>query len=313
MLSKKIYLLIVLVALFVLVSADSVAAQTSRRRSRRPVTTQPATPTTEPQIISTADDEQEPTPRATTRSRVSGSTASKGTGRTAGADTSRSREDAEQRALANLELLSQAEARAERLRAQLFAAQDRETELQDRLREIEFELQPENIDRINNLNGSTRPELVREKRRRSLETDKARVTSQLAQASLSRTRLDGAVASADALVDKLRRTVDADAAGLNQPATDAGEPADRETAPPTAPAGNGYEPPTDDEDVPSDRELVRLIKASLADAGITTVQVEAANGAVILTGDVTSRQVPAALQAAYDARPRKIYNQMTVK
>lgn len=312
MLIRKIAPFVVLVAIFIIVGIDSAAAQTNRRRARRPVTTQPVAPTTEPAIVSTADDDQDPSPRTTTRPRTSGATTNNRTGRTVSDD--RSRVDAEQRALANLELLSQAEARAERLRSQVLIAQDREAELQTRLEEIEFDLQPENIERINNLNGSTRPELVRERRLRSLESEKVRVTSQLAQASLSRTRLDAAVASADALVEKLRRIVDADTAAVPEPLpNDRTEPTDVEPTPPTARTGNGYEPPTDDETVPSDRELVRMIKASLADAGITTVQVEAANGAVILTGDVPSRQVPAALQAAYDARPRKIYNQMTVK
>lgn len=320
MLRKRAFGLLMLVATLALLGLGQADAQ-NRRRSTRRTTPPPTTTTDEPQIISTADSEPDSSSNSSRRTRARTaetaapqSTSISGLAQQVNALTQRiARMEANQRALADLEKLTRAEARADTLRAQLIVAQDRESALQSRLNEIDFELQPENIENLTALNGSTRPEVMREQRRRYLEAERAKAVTQLAQATTSRTRLEGAVASADVLVDKLRRAVDAEAPGQDLAGPVGDEPPVRESAPPAEPSGNGYEPPSDTEEVPTDKELVRLIKASLADAGITSVQVEAANGAVILTGDVTSAQVPAALQAAYDARPRKIYNQMTVK
>jgi hypothetical protein len=322
MFHKKLFRLGLVASVLLLLALGQADAQ-RRRTPRRttPATSQPST--VDPQIISTADDETDTTTgsRRATRPRTTGTeppaTTVSGLAQQVNTLNQRiARMEANQRALVDLEKLSRAEARADTLRAQLFAAQDRESALQSRIDEIDIELQPGNLDNSNNLNGSTRPELFREQRKRYLDSERAKAATQLAQSSVNRARLESAVASADALVDKLRRAVDAETTGSDVTANDTPDtnalPA-RETAPPAAPAGNGYEPPGDDEEVPSDKELARLVKAALTNAGITTVQVEAANGAVILTGDVTSAQVPAALQAAYDARPRKIYNQMTVK
>jgi hypothetical protein len=323
MFHKRLFGLVLVATVLLLLAVGQADAQ-RRRTPRRPTpaTSQPST--VDPQIISTADDDPDTAStgsRRATRPRTTGTEppATTVSGLTQQVNTLNqriARMEASQRALVDLEKLSRAEARADTLRAQLFAAQDRESALQSRIGEIDIELQPENLDNSNNLNGSTRPELFREQRKRYLESERAKAAAQLAQSSVNRNRLEGAVASADALVDKLRRAVDAETAGSDLTAGDTPDtnaPPARETAPPAAPSGNGYEPPGDDEEVPSDKELARLVKSALTNAGITTVQVEAANGAVILTGDVTSAQVPAALQAAYDARPRKIYNQMTVK
>lgn len=86
----------------------------------------------------------------------------------------------------------------EGLRAQLADVQKREEGLQTRMRQLDEELRPENIERYFALNGSTRPEEQREQRRRQLERQKAGVQSQLDQLAQSRTRLETSIATAEA-------------------------------------------------------------------------------------------------------------------
>jgi hypothetical protein len=86
----------------------------------------------------------------------------------------------------------------EELRSQLSDVQKREEELQARARRIDEDLKPENIEKVFALNGSTRPEELREQRRRQLESEKANVRAQLDQLAQSRARLDTAIATAEA-------------------------------------------------------------------------------------------------------------------
>ena len=84
----------------------------------------------------------------------------------------------------------------ENLRAQLGQVQDREAEVKIRLEQLDFDLKPENIERYFNAVGSTRPEELRESRRRQLQTEKDRLVAQLEQLASSRTRLEGAITNA---------------------------------------------------------------------------------------------------------------------
>ena len=86
----------------------------------------------------------------------------------------------------------------ESLRSQLSDVQKREGEIQTRIRQVEEDMKPENIERAFALNGSTRPEELREQRRRQLETQKANLQTQLDQLAQSRTRLETAIATAEA-------------------------------------------------------------------------------------------------------------------
>lgn len=88
--------------------------------------------------------------------------------------------------------------RAANLRSQLVEAQTRQAELQTRLQRLEEDLKPENIERRLAGIGSTHPEDLREARRRQLETEKRGVQSQLEVLAASRTRLEAAIARADA-------------------------------------------------------------------------------------------------------------------
>ena len=86
----------------------------------------------------------------------------------------------------------------ESLRSQLSDVQAKEAELQTRLKQLEEDLKPENIEKYFALNGSTHPEELREERRRQLEGERDRVRTQLDQLATSRTRLETAIATAEA-------------------------------------------------------------------------------------------------------------------
>lgn len=86
----------------------------------------------------------------------------------------------------------------ESLRSQLSDVQKKEEELQARVRQIEEDMRPENIEKFFALNGSTRPEELREQRRRQLESQRATVQSQLDQLAQSRIRLETSLATAEA-------------------------------------------------------------------------------------------------------------------
>jgi hypothetical protein len=262
--------------LFVGLCFVDVSAQATRnKRSRRLTnpapssssTTAPAaqpTPvppaTSDARIISTADDsltDDEPidaeppvvTPRRTSRSRNSSTSDSdpESTRRTVNRLSRQvdrltdkiNQIEGQQRALVDLERLSRAEQRAENFRAQLREVQAKEADLQARLEQIEYDIRPENIERSTSFYGTTRPDEVREVRRRQLESERTRVQSQLNLLATSRTRLESAIALADTEVDRLRARLDASdpvanpqtAAGDDDNSTDRTTSSDRTTTP----------------------------------------------------------------------------------
>lgn len=90
-----------------------------------------------------------------------------------------------------------AQEKAATLRAQLIELETKQAELQTRLQKLEEDLKPENI--AENLAGigSTRPEDLREQRRRQLEIERNGVKAQLDLLATSRTRLETAIARAE--------------------------------------------------------------------------------------------------------------------
>lgn len=88
---------------------------------------------------------------------------------------------------------------AENLRAQLRDLQMKEAELQYRVNQLDFELKPENIERYFAGVGSTRPEELREQRRRQLQLEKDALVSQLRSLGESKIRLESAITRADSL------------------------------------------------------------------------------------------------------------------
>jgi hypothetical protein len=225
-------LFVLAVLLTVALCFVEASAQRRNRRSRRvtnPIVSRPAesstrtstpTQTTDPTIISTADEQ----------SSSGGTGARTGTRNASGSmeeehDSMRNRMnklsrqvtaltekltkmEEQQRTLVDLERLSRAEQRAEGLRAQLRDVQMKEADLQARADQLEIDLRPENIERLTANTGSVHPEEAREARRRLLENERTRVRSQLDLFTQSRTRLESAIATADAEADRIRQRLD---------------------------------------------------------------------------------------------------------
>jgi hypothetical protein len=223
------------ILLLVFCFADASAQKRRTKRSRRvtnpvtrtaavtPVPT-PAPTTAEPTIISTADEAASETGATSASGRRT--SARRNTQPLSQEESSRqkmerlsaqvnalndklSQMEQQQRALVDLERLSRAETRAEGLRAQLRDVQEKESDLQARSEQLDYELKPEVIERSLAITGSTRPEDLREARRRSLQAEKDRVQSQLNLLATSRARLETAITNADAEADRIRQRVDA--------------------------------------------------------------------------------------------------------
>ncbi len=114
-----------------------------------------------------------------------------------------------QRSLVDLERLSRAEARSVSLRAELRDVQAKEADLQAKAEQVDYDLKPENIERSTSGYGTTHPEELREQRRRQLESEKQRLQKQLDQLAISHARLDEAIATSDAEIERLRKKLDA--------------------------------------------------------------------------------------------------------
>ena len=84
------------------------------------------------------------------------------------------------------------------LRARLVEAQAQEAELTIRLRQLDEDMKPENIQRSLAGVGSTRPEDLREQVRQQLTIQKDGVSAQLKIVTANRERLESAVRFADA-------------------------------------------------------------------------------------------------------------------
>lgn len=89
--------------------------------------------------------------------------------------------------------------RVENLKAQLLEVQGRESDLRIRLQQLDEAIKPENIERSLAGVGSTRPEELREARRRQLSIERDGVLAQLQTLESSRIRLESALANAEAL------------------------------------------------------------------------------------------------------------------
>jgi type II secretory pathway component PulJ len=87
----------------------------------------------------------------------------------------------------------------EKLRAQLLEVQTKENALKARAEQLEESIKPENIERSLAGVGSTRPEQLREARRRQLTIERDGVLAQLKTLENGRQRLESAIANAEAL------------------------------------------------------------------------------------------------------------------
>lgn len=89
--------------------------------------------------------------------------------------------------------------RVENLKAHLLQAQGREAELRRRLEQLDEMIKPENIEQSLAGVGSTRPEELREARRKQLSIERNGVLAQLQTVESSRLRLESELANAEAL------------------------------------------------------------------------------------------------------------------
>ena len=96
------------------------------------------------------------------------------------------------------QIQSSAQEKAASLRAQLNEVDAKQAELQTRLQTLEENLKPENIEKNLAGVGSTRPEDLREQRRRQLEIERNGVQAQINLLATSHARLETAIAQADA-------------------------------------------------------------------------------------------------------------------
>ncbi|HEY5883152.1 MAG TPA: hypothetical protein VIT88_00610 [Pyrinomonadaceae bacterium] len=92
---------------------------------------------------------------------------------------------------------SDAAANVNNLNTQLIELQYKEAELKIQLEQLKFDLKPENIERYFSGYGSTRPEELRDMRRRQLQTSKDLITAELDQLAASRSNLETAISNAE--------------------------------------------------------------------------------------------------------------------
>src|ERR1051325_277894 len=102
-------------------------------------------------------------------------------------------------ATANAQEPSSAAESVDKLRGQLLEVQDKEEALRVRAQQLDESLKPENIERSLAGIGSTKPEELRESRRRQLTIERDGVQAQLKLLETSRQRLETAIANAEAL------------------------------------------------------------------------------------------------------------------
>ena len=213
-------------ALFVIVLCMTAAHSQQRKRTSRRAT-HPARPQpvdtpqlpNEPSVVSTADEPQTTPRRTSTGSRQSANTQAendqlRGTVKDLSSQVEKlngelNQMKTDQRAMYDLERLTRAEQFAENLRTQLREVTDKEAQYQERLAQIDYELQPDVIQMRAAGVGTMNPSAVRDAIQKSLERERDRVNKQLELLASSRTHLEAAIASAEAQVERLRQRVDA--------------------------------------------------------------------------------------------------------
>lgn len=210
-----------MIVLACIAMAVDVSAQTNRRRAI-PIPAPTATPMTEPQIISRADefpdensraippDPNDVRPNADSANVVSleelgNRIRNLEAGVAAGAAAKKVDPDEKQkRLLLNLDILTRAEQRSESLRKQVFEMMEKENNVKTRIDSLEYDLRPEMIERNAAMVGTLRPEEIRDSRRKSLQSEKTNLQNLLVEIQRTRATLEMNLARADQLVEKLR-------------------------------------------------------------------------------------------------------------
>lgn len=211
----KSYRFIFVVLVFAILCTAAYAQPKSKPK---PLAT-PVPTLTGAEIISRAEDYQEPTrtepqvekpvekPTTTTSARIKELTE-----RIKKLEETRevTYDEKQKRMLLNLDILTRAEQRSESLRKQLFEMIEKENSIKMRLDQIDLDMRPEAIERSLQLAGSLRPEDVRESRRKTLLAEKNNLAALLVQIQQNRSNLEMSVNKADLMVEKLRAKLEKD-------------------------------------------------------------------------------------------------------
>ena len=204
--------------LIFVITSSSAAINAQPRAKPKPLAT-PLPTLTGAEIISRAEDYQEPPrteqpvekpvekPATTTSGRIKELTE-----RIKKLEETRETtyDEKQKRMLLNLDILTRAEQRSESLRKQLFEMIEKENSIKMRVDQIELDMRPEAIERSLQLAGSLRPEDVRDSRRKTLLAEKNNLASLLLQIQSNRSNLEMSVSKADLMVEKLRAKLEKD-------------------------------------------------------------------------------------------------------
>ncbi|MBK6590990.1 MAG: hypothetical protein IPG22_22245 [Acidobacteria bacterium] len=120
------------------------------------------------------------------------------------------KDEKQKRLLLNLDILTRSEQRSESLRKQLFEMIEKENTVKTRLDQLEIDIRPESIERTLQLNGSMRPEEVRENRRKSLAAERGNLQSLLAEIQNTKSNINVNLQKSEAMVEKIRTKLEKD-------------------------------------------------------------------------------------------------------
>ena len=198
----------------------SADAQTNNRRRQPRPTPTPVPVSTEPAVISRADEyptvviEPIPAPTPTQNTSIdngNSQTMEELRERLLLLETNSKRKDPDEkqkRIALNLDILTKSEQRSEGLRKQLFDMIEKESNIRAKIDQIDNDSRPEAIDRTFATVGSLRPEELKAQRRRSLEIDKRNQETLLVEVQRNRANIEQSLQRADALVEKLRAKIE---------------------------------------------------------------------------------------------------------
>ena len=219
---RPTHLVVFAIAVFAFVVAVAdLNGQTKRRRTSTPIPAPTATPySSEPEIISRADEFPDQNSRAIppdpneVRPGAGADSASVGSLEDLGKRIKNLEagqqvkpvdpDEKQKRLLLNLDILARAEQRSESLRKQVFEMIEKENNIRTRLDALDYDLKPEVLERSTALIGSLRPEEIRASRRNTLQSEKNNLQNLLNEVQRTRTALESGLVRADVLVEKLR-------------------------------------------------------------------------------------------------------------
>ncbi len=208
---------VLLFASVMLVAAVSLAAQSAKPKPK-PLATPPVL--TGAEIISRADDyvNVPVSPSKTPEKPAEAASASESeivkelTERIRKLEASQKsdKDEKQKRLLLNLDILTRAEQRSESLRKQMFEMIEKENAIKARLDQLDIDMRPDVIERALQLNGSMRPEEVRESRRKTLTAEKTNLQALLTEIQNTRSNLSLNLQKAEVVVEKLRTKLEKD-------------------------------------------------------------------------------------------------------